>query len=196
MKGMRYILCAMLSLSLLCTCQEEHLYRVSRSQLGTLITLTVITTSETEFARLAEGTSFQIEEIEKRMSPYRRGSDIHRINTRVPEKPVAVSDETITMIERSCAISQETDGHFDITFATLSPLWNFTKKPFIPPKQKEIDRLLPAVNFRHIQIDRARRTIFLKNTNTKIGLGGIAKGYATRLTVSTRLMTSSGSTSP
>lgn len=178
MKRLRSILLVIVSLSLVCSCREEHLYRVSRSQLGTLVTLTVITTSESEFTRFAEGTYARIEEIEAQMSPYREESDIHRINTRAREKPVAVSEETITMIKRSCAISRETDGYFDITFATLSPLWNFTKKPFIPPNQKEIDRLLPAVNYRYLQIDRARRTIFLKNRSTKIGLGGIAKGYA------------------
>ncbi len=178
MKRLISILLAILSLSLMSSCREERLYRVSRSQLGTLVTLTVITTSENAFTRIAEGTYSRIEEIEARMSPYRQESDIHRINTLAHEKPVSVSEETITMIERSCAISRETDGNFDITFATLSPLWSFSKRPFIPPKQREIDRLLPAFNYRHIQIDRARRTIFLKNRSTKIGLGGIAKGYA------------------
>jgi thiamine biosynthesis lipoprotein len=45
------------------------------------------------------------------------------------------------------------------------------------PTDQQIAARLDAVDYRHVVLDRARRTIFFKAQGVRINLGGIAKGY-------------------
>jgi thiamine biosynthesis lipoprotein len=168
----------LLAIALLQACRGERVYHHSRIQLGTVINLSIVAQSEGEASRLARGVFTQIREVEEKMSPYLESSDVFRINHLAWKGPVRISDETISIINKSVEISSETDGCFDITFASLSPLWNFNKKPFHPPNQSSINRYLQYVNYRYIMIDYREKSIRLLRKKTKIGLGGIAKGYA------------------
>ncbi len=168
----------LLTIALLQACRSERVYHHSNIQLGTVINLSIVAQSEKESSRLARGVFSQIRGIEEKMSPYLENSDVFRINHLAWKGPVKISDETISIITKSVEISSETNGCFDITFASLSPLWNFNKKPFRPPGQSSIKRYLQYVNYRHLIIDKREKSIRLLKKKTKIGLGGIAKGYA------------------
>ena len=111
------------------------------------------------------------------MSPVRPGSDVWRINREAHITPQRVTPETLEVIRNSLRISERTGGCFDITFAGLSHLWNFRKKPFIPPDRNSVEKLLGGVSHKNIRIADDGRVSLLNGT-TRIGLGAIAKGYA------------------
>ena len=111
---------------------------------------------------------------EKLLSATKKGSDIWNIN-HAKGKPVVVSKETISLLQKAIDYSELSDGAFDITIGKLSSLWDFGENKDTVPSQKDINAALPTVDYHNIEI--SDNTVTLKNPKTQIDLGGIAKGY-------------------
>lgn len=152
-------------------------YTISRPLMGTYINLTILAESENSASLAANAVFDEFSRIELLMSPYRHESDIYAINNR-KGSAAEVSTETLELVQRSLDMSAKTGGAFDITFATVSRLWNFKTERFNPPSPQMINHYLSGLNYRLISVNKAKNTIEINNSLTKIGLGGIAKGYA------------------
>src|ERR1043165_8015993 len=76
-------------------------------------------------------------------------------------------------------MSRRSHGAFDITFAAMKGLWKFDEdlEKKIPPAG-EIARRRKLINWRDVVIDPKARTVKLRRPGMRLGLGGIAKGYA------------------
>jgi len=107
-----------------------------------------------------------------------RDSPLNRINDGAGLAPVAVDREIFDLVQLSLRTSRDSDGAFDISYASVGRLWRTAMTRGIPPTDDEIRRAKEFVNFRNIQIDETHRTVFLPHRHMKIGLGGIGKGYA------------------
>ena len=169
------VLCSMV---ILVSCKDSHTYRVGRPLIGTLINLTIVTDSEAHAAKAAEAAFAEIARIESLFSPFRKESDVYRLNAFGGDREVPVSGETLNLLEQAVEISSATDGAFDITFATLSGLWKVGSDPFVPPSMERVRRLLGSMGAEAIILLKQKNSAHFRNRNTKIGLGGIAKGYA------------------
>jgi thiamine biosynthesis lipoprotein len=92
---------------------------------------------------------------------------------------VKVSAETLEVIQQSLDMSRKSGGAFDITFAAMKGLWKFDEDldKKIPPAA-EIARRRKLINWRDVVVDAKARTVKLKRPEMRLGLGGIAKGYA------------------
>lgn len=100
-------------------------------------------------------------------------SDVSRINGSYGS-PVTVDADTAALLQQAKELSRATDGAFDITVRPLVELWGFPDTEQHVPSQQEIDALLPIATERAIDIDGTTVTL---TDETKIDLGGIAKGY-------------------
>jgi thiamine biosynthesis lipoprotein len=118
----------------------------------------------------------EMQRINQLMSPYIESSELSQLNSRGSDTSVAVSKELFELIALSVELSKETDGAFDITFASVGYLYNYRERQ--KPEQGQIDNVLKAINFRHIKFDVNDHSIFFAHPNVKIDLGGIAKGHA------------------
>ncbi|MGN0342002.1 MAG: FAD:protein FMN transferase [Roseburia sp.] len=101
-------------------------------------------------------------------------SDISRINASAGE-PVTVSHETIELLQQGISYGDISGGRFDITIGALSSLWNFSDNSGVVPEDENIQEALQTVDYHSIRIDG--NTVTLLNPDTRIDLGGIAKGY-------------------
>jgi thiamine biosynthesis lipoprotein len=107
-------------------------------------------------------------------------SDVVRINASAGKPtPVTVSEETLQVIQASLDMSRRSDGAFDITYAAMRGLWKFDEdlEKRIPPAA-EIERRRQLIDYRDVIVDAKKRTVRLKRAGMRMGLGGIAKGYA------------------
>jgi thiamine biosynthesis lipoprotein len=109
------------------------------------------------------------------MSTYKPDSEISRVNARAAEAPMVIGDELFRLVERSLELSRASGGAFDITYESVGYLYDFRARQ--RPSDSEIAQRLAAVDYRHIVLDPARRTIFFETKGVRINLGGIAKGY-------------------
>lgn len=120
----------------------------------------------------------EIKRVESLMTTW-KDSEITRVNASAGGPPVVVSAETFDLVKESVHAAELSSGAFDITFESLHGLWKFDEDldPH-PPSPAQIKAKLPFLDYRHIRLDPVARTIGLAKRGVKIGLGGIAKGYA------------------
>lgn len=118
--------------------------------------------AEAEIKRLEELFSVGIED-----------SEIFIVNDNGSEY---LSQETAFLVNKSIELYQSTKGAFDITVYPLMEEWGFTTQKYNVPDEKKIKELQKNVNTSKIEFDQESKFISLPE-NTKIDLGGIAKGY-------------------
>lgn len=121
----------------------------------------------------------EIQRIEKLLTTYNEESETAQINLQAGIQPVAVSEETFSIIERSIRISRITQGAFDITYGSVDKrLWNFDTQLSTLPDKETACKMARLINYRNILLDRTNLTVMLKEKGMRIGFGGIGKGYA------------------
>jgi thiamine biosynthesis lipoprotein len=157
--------------------------KISRPLLGTIVTITISGDPEKKSEDFNAAFN-EIESVQRAFNPYNPESVISIINSGAADKPVKTGEEVFRLISRSLEISRITGGAFDITFASTGKLWDFSKEDFTPPDEKTIKKMLPLISYKNIILDEKDKTIHFLKKGTKIGLGGIAKGYATFKAVS------------
>jgi thiamine biosynthesis lipoprotein len=129
-----------------------------------------------ELSALAILTVFEeMHRIDQLMSPYIYHSELSQINRLAGQQALVISAEMFNLIELSMGLSTETQGAFDITFASAGFLYNYQEKT--RPQQVQLDNTLAAINYQHIQLDASTSSIWFTHPDVKIDLGGIAKGY-------------------
>ncbi len=138
-------------------------------------TVISVTLYDSAYSSQLEECFSMAEKYENLFSAKKEGTDIWRINHSQGQR-VTVDDETIAILEEGIAYSKASNGTFDITVGALSDLWDFSENSNkVIPSQDEIDKALTTISYENIVIENNQVT--LKNPDTKIDLGGIAKGY-------------------
>ncbi|HEY7374780.1 MAG TPA: FAD:protein FMN transferase [Polyangia bacterium] len=151
--------------------------------MGTEITLSAWTNDEEAAGRAFDAGYDEIRRIELLMTDWERPgepeSDVVRINKAAGKRAVQVSAETLEVIQKSLEMSRRSEGKFDITFAAMKGLWKFDEdlEKKVPPAA-EIARRRKLINWRDVVVDAKARTVKLRRAEMRLGLGGIAKGYA------------------
>ncbi|NLD19648.1 MAG: FAD:protein FMN transferase [Clostridiales bacterium] len=142
--------------------------------LNTTCEIKIYNMSQKEAEELLGIAFKKIHEYENLLSKTVEGSDIYKINN-AGGSPVKVSDDTIRVIEQGIYMGDLSGGMFDITIGKVSDMWDFTGENPAVPSQTSIDEALPAVDYRNINIEGNKVT--LKDSNSQLDLGGLAKGY-------------------
>lgn len=118
----------------------------------------------------------EIARLEEVLSEWRPESELSRVNAAAGEHPVEVGPDTMRVVRAGLAVSEWSDGAFDLTWAALRGLYDFRRG--IPPAPAEVRRRLPLIDYRDVLVDPAARTVFLRRRGMALGSGGIGKGYA------------------
>jgi len=157
---------------------ELKTHNETRSLMGTRVEITARGADAQKLNQAVNKAFAEIKRIEEMMSEWEKGSELSRINRNAGKKAIKVSPEILEIITQSIKFSQISRGAFDISWAVLAELWNFSREePAIPQKEK-VAEALKLVDYQNIAVDRENSTVLLKNKGMRIGLGGIAKGYA------------------
>ncbi|HMM22453.1 MAG TPA: FAD:protein FMN transferase [Selenomonadales bacterium] len=117
----------------------------------------------------------RIQAVSDRFNP---DSQVSKINQMAGVSPVMVDRDMIKMVQDANDISRKTDGAFDASVGALTELWGIGHKGDFVPTQEEIDQVLPLVDYRMIQVDAGKGTVYLPKAGMKLDLGGVAKDYA------------------
>lgn len=115
-------------------------------------------------------------ELDKKLSRTQDASEISKINHAGGDW-TEVSEDTLNLISAGVYYSSLSGGDFDITIGGVTDLWDFHADPE-DAKVPDADLLAEAVKhvgFNKIEIDGSK--VRLTDPETKIDLGGIAKGY-------------------
>jgi thiamine biosynthesis lipoprotein len=143
--------------------------------IGTVCTITLYDAGKPKVYRAIFN---RLAEIESRMSVGLKGTDVYRVNDAAGIEAVAVHPDVFEVIERAVYFAELSGGAFDPTVGPLVSLWGIGGDHPRVPAQAEIDAALPLINWRDIELDREKNTVFLKKPGMALDLGAIAKGYA------------------
>ncbi len=147
--------------------------------MGNRFQLSVVGENEEWANRCIDAGVYEIQRIERLLTTYNEESETARINRFAGIEPVAVSEETFLIIERSIRISRVTQGAFDITYGSVDKrLWNFDTELKVLPDKETAIKMARLINYRNILLDKENMTVMLKEKGMRIGFGGIGKGYA------------------
>jgi thiamine biosynthesis lipoprotein len=114
--------------------------------------------------------------IDAAMSTYKPDSEVSRVNAGAGKGPVPISAELYALIETAQQYSKLSNGVFDITYASVGYLYDY--RAHIRPDATAIDKALPGIDYRQLQLDPLKRTIAFGKPGMRIDLGGIGKGHA------------------
>ncbi len=101
-------------------------------------------------------------------------SELYKLNEN-PDPTVRISKELYEVLEKSLYYSSISNGKFDVTISNLSDLWNF--KNATVPSDSDILSNLSSVNYESISLSEINGHYYVTKNNSKMDLGGIAKGY-------------------
>lgn len=128
-------------------------------------------------AKSAVEAAFEkISEIESYTSMYIENSDVSKINSAKSNIPINVDNTTFEILKLAAEVAEKSSGAFDITVSPVKELWNF-KSAAAVPSDEEIAKQLKNVGYNQIVLDENFKTVTKLNSDVKIDLGGIAKGY-------------------
>ena len=152
--------------------------KTTQKNFTALGTINSITAMGRESKEAIETACQRVLEIDDRMSAFKAGSDVMKINSSAGFKAERINRDTFILLKKSLYFSSVTKGAFDITIRPVTSLWDFGNKMNYIPERKQISQALSLVNYNDLELDEINCTAFLKNKGQAIDLGSIAKGYA------------------
>jgi len=130
-------------------------------------------------AREAVTAAFdRIGELDEVMSDYQLDSELMQLCERSGGGTVEVSEDLFDVLSRASAVSEATDGAFDVTVGPIVRLWREAMRTGCLPDPVELEAARCLVDWRFVVLDSERRTVCLERVGMLLDLGGIGKGYA------------------
>lgn len=133
--------------------------------------VTLITADRQRAEACAKAMLTEAKRLENKYNYYDPGSYLSKINQRRSD---AIDAETRTILQRAGEFYRATNGIFDITVATVKPLYASASDNADLAEKKAA--LLPYMGCEHFSLKK--RSIVFDNPHTKIDLGGYVKELA------------------
>jgi len=151
-------------------------YRREEAIMGTSIEVELFARDRAE-AELAIGAVMaEMHRIDAGMSPHKVTSELSILNAHAADNPITVSEGLFGLLTRALAFSELSGGAFDITFASAGRLYDY--RAGIGPDDATLAQALPLIDWRHVLLDPADRSVRFARQGVRIDLGGFAKGHA------------------
>jgi thiamine biosynthesis lipoprotein len=143
------------------------------------VEVTLFVPSKADGERILEEVKREAGRIDTCFSPFAANSEIRKINDRKNRRYAVTTPEVASLIKTASEYGNETRGAFDITIGPVKWLWGFVlDKTPRRPDGAAIAALLKHVGYGNLTFHGD--TIFFSDPETRLDMGGIAKGYSLR----------------
>ncbi|MEK7356740.1 MAG: FAD:protein FMN transferase, partial [Bdellovibrionota bacterium] len=105
------------------------------------------------------------------------GTQLSQVNQSAGARPVKVGADLYDLMKYTLRISEKTEGAFDPTFNAFFGLYKFKANDQREASDDEIRERLPLIDWRNVVMNDQEKSIFLKSSGMKLGLGGLGQGY-------------------
>ena len=174
-------LCAALFALLVCSARAESLQRFvfEKAEMGLPFRVTLFAADEATAKAAADAAFERVAVLNSILSDYDPESELSRLSrTAGLGKAVPVSGDLWTVLARGRALSERTDGAFDVTVGPLVNIWRRARKKQELPGAELIAEMQARVGWRQMVLDPAERTVKLLKPEMRLDCGSIGKGYA------------------
>ena len=154
-------------------------FEFTQIQMGMPFKLVLYAPREESANAAARAAYARIRQLNGVMSDYDPDSELMQLcRTAGSGKAVPVSRDLLTVLSRAQALSQQSEGAFDVTVGPVVRLWRKARKTRIMPTPNELAAARKLVDYRQIRIDPQAGTVELLQAGMQLDLGGIGAGYA------------------
>jgi thiamine biosynthesis lipoprotein len=158
--------------------RREPMHFQARS-MGTVVILTIWSDDAGGAKAASEAVFDEFRRLDQLLSNWMDTSEVSKINAAAGVSAVAVSDETLKIIQFGQSVAKKSGGAFDMTVGAYRGLWKFDEdKDGTLPDPKEVAARRKLTGWRDVLVDAKKKTVKLRRKGMAITLGGIAKGYA------------------
>ncbi len=145
--------------------------------MGTTARLTLVTPDSAAVADLAHAALVSLHHTDSLMTNWTETSEVARINRLASMQTVTLDPEVNDVLTIAAAVGQASGGLFDITVEPLVRVWGFLGGEPKVPAESAIELALVPVGWSRLQFDSGAASLRFKNPQTRIDLGGVAKGH-------------------
>ncbi len=173
----------LLALLLLASPPALPLQGETRTLMATKVTVTLSGVPATEAKGHLEAAFAPFLRVEEAMNEWRPSSRLSEVNAAAGTgRFVHVEADLCEVLTRSLDAARRTRGLFDPTWASLRHLWRFgTDAASRPPEDAALEAACPRVDWRSVELRKEAGggcRVRLKRQGMRLGLGGVAKGWA------------------
>jgi len=149
--------------------------RIEFGAMGTEVVIEAEAATRDAAERLVREARAEFDRVEDLMTTW-RDSPLTRLNEVADGSPVEVPPELAALVARALTIARLSGGAFEPTFLGVGRLWDFKADPPVLPGDGDLEAALANVGWDRVRVDLEASTVAMP-AGTRIGLGGIAKGY-------------------
>ena len=153
-------------------------YEYSLPRMGTIFHIELYAPDDATASKAAEAAFARAEDLEQIMSDYREDSELMRLAREGARAPFPASNDLYYVLAKAIRISEISHGAFDVTVGPLVALWRKARTTGRFPDPSDLAKARTLVNYKFVELDSTRHTVFLKRAEMKLDLGAIGKGYA------------------
>lgn len=184
----------LLSACLLLGCSaslQKHSIEMFDVGFDTVLQMIGYTKDEESFNTYSEQakTMFQhYNELFDRYTTYEGVNNIKTINDNAGIAPVIVDQEIIDVLNLTKQYSEASAQQYDVTMGSVFEVWhnyrdagklaNENGNDGVVPSMQELQDAKQCAGWDNVEIDEAKRSVYIKNSCTSLDLGSAAKGYA------------------
>ncbi|OZB12795.1 MAG: FAD:protein FMN transferase ApbE [Marinobacter sp. 34-60-7] len=159
---------------------EPKIWEISGGIFGTTYHINVVLPEdEQRLQTLAQGIEQELEKVDQAMSTWKPNSELSLLNQKPDQTEwTTLSAPLFEVIQTAQAISELSDGAFDITIGPIVNLWGFgpEARPEQVPSDEELSALRSVTGWEFLELDPEKRAI--RSTEPQyLDLSAIAKGY-------------------
>lgn len=152
--------------------------RVARQAMATRFEVVLPGTDVVRLRAAAEEALGEVERLEEMLSPYLETSEVAGLNRRASIEPVRVSPELFRYLEQAAALSQLSQGAFDLTVGPLMAAWGFVRGAGAVPAAAVLEEALVQVGMQWVELNSASGTVRFHRPRLRLDLGAFGKGIA------------------
>ncbi len=157
---------------------------VKRTQvhMGTLVTITAVAPNRQMALESASAGFQEIHRLEELLSTWIATSELSHVNAAAGREAIAISPDTMRILERAIEMARLTEGGFNILVGPAVEAWSVLDRQQIP-STVALESVRPLTDLRSLHLNAAQRTAYLAKTGMRVDVGGIGKGYAADMAV-------------
>lgn len=170
----------LLATLLLCSCADQSAPKQTVTPIsGVAMTIpyrilvgkTLSPEAQKEVMSIISATFSEVDAVYNKYNP---DSELSKINQIGANDVIKISKEMTDIFEAAAGVVSLSEGRFDPTIETLGSLWKEKLEKSSEPTREEISKVLPSLGWN--QIHYAEGQFWKDHSNTRLDLGGIAKG--------------------
>ena len=157
---------------------------VKRAQMhmGTLVTVTAVAPNRPRALEAAAAGFEEIHRLEELLSTWIATSELSHVNAAAGREAIAISPDTMRILEGSIEMARLTEGGFNILVGPAVEAWSVLDRQQVP-SDATLQAVRPLTDLRSLHLNKAQGTAYLAKTGMRVDVGGIGKGYAADMAV-------------